>query len=73
MNLYWGAYVRGGRDGVPEKLVFPSEYPRAASSWLHITPQSLYWGTKLAAEIYGVKSIYITEHGCDYVMRKSQP
>jgi beta-glucosidase len=29
-------------------------------------PQALYWGPRLAAEIYGVKSIFITENGAGY-------
>ncbi|AHF90819.1 beta-glucosidase [Opitutaceae bacterium TAV5] len=66
LNLYWGAFVRAGRDGAPEKLSFPSEYPRAASSWQYLTPQSLYWGPRLASEIYKVPSMFITEHGGGY-------
>jgi beta-glucosidase len=66
LNIYSGAFVRAGRRGRPETLPFPAEYPRAASSWLHITPQAIYWGPRFAAELYNVKSIIITENGCGY-------
>jgi beta-glucosidase len=44
----------------------PPHYPQADSPWLHLAPQVMYWGTRLAQETYGVKSIYITENGCGY-------
>jgi beta-glucosidase len=66
LNVYFGDFVRRGRNGRLEVLPFPTAYPRAASPWSHWTPQALYWGPRLAAEVYGVKSIYITENGCGY-------
>jgi len=66
VNLYTGAFVRAGADGVAQELPLPAHYPRADSPWLHLTPQVMYWGTRLAAEVYGVKSIYVTENGCGY-------
>lgn len=29
-----------------------------------ILPQSIYWGPRLASEVYGTKAVYITENGC---------
>jgi beta-glucosidase len=66
LNIYSGNFVRAGRDGRPEKLAFAAAYPRADSPWLQLTPQALYWGPRLVADLYGVKSIYITENGCGY-------
>jgi beta-glucosidase len=66
LNIYSGTFARAGRRGRPEKLAFPAGYPRADSSWLHLTPEAIYWGPRLMADIYGVKSIYITENGCGY-------
>lgn len=66
LNLYTGTFVRAGRDGEPESLRLPTNYPKADSPWLHLTPQVMYWGTRLAAEIYGPKNIYVTENGCGY-------
>jgi beta-glucosidase len=66
LNLYTGTFVRAGADGKTEELSLPAHYPKADSAWLHLAPQVMYWGTRLAWETYGVKSIYITENGCGY-------
>jgi beta-glucosidase len=67
LNIYTGAFVRAakGKKGF-EELPLPAEYPATACSWLRLMPQSIYWGTRFAAEVYGVKTIYITENGCGY-------
>lgn len=67
LNVYWGYFARCGKSGKAEALPFPVEYPSASSPWLKITPQSLYWAPRHMRDIYGEKSIYITEHGCGYV------
>jgi beta-glucosidase len=66
MNIYTAGFVRAGRGGRPECLPFPPSYPQADASWLKIVPQAIYWGPRLAAEVYGVKSIFITENGAGY-------
>ena len=66
LNIYTGGFVRAGRGGRPEKLPLPPGYPQADANWLKHLPQALYWGPRLAREIYGVKSIYITESGAGY-------
>ncbi len=33
------------------------------SPWLHLGPESLYWGPKLAHEVWGMQNIFITENG----------
>lgn len=66
LNIYTGEFVRAGKRGAVEKLAFPESYPKADAVWLKIAPQALYWGPRLAAEVYGVKKIYITENGCGY-------
>ena len=66
LNLYTGTFVRAGADGLAEELALPTNYPRADSPWLHLAPQVMYWGTRLAHEAYGVTSIYVTENGCGY-------
>ncbi|MEO7600333.1 MAG: GH1 family beta-glucosidase [Opitutus sp.] len=65
LNLYAGVFVRA-EDGQARKLSFPQHYPRADSPWLWLTPQTLYWGPRHVADIYGEKSLYITENGCGY-------
>ena len=66
LNIYAGVFVRAGADGRPEKLAFPSHFPRADSPWLQLSPQALYWGPRHVADLFGVQSIYITENGCGY-------
>lgn len=66
LNLYTATFVRAGADGEPVELPLPPSYPRADSVWLNLAPQVMYWGTRLPADLYGVKSIYITENGCGY-------
>ena len=41
----------------------PTTYPHAASDWLFVNPQALYWTPKLVSQLWGVKKIYITENG----------
>ena len=66
LNIYSGTFVRADRRGRAEKIPFPAAYPRADSPWLQLTPEAIYWAPRFAAEIYGVKSIVITENGCGY-------
>jgi beta-glucosidase len=66
LNLYTGTFVRADAEGRPQELPLPAAYPKADSAWLHLAPQVMYWGTRLAHEAYGVSSIYITENGCGY-------
>ncbi|MCR6654904.1 MAG: GH1 family beta-glucosidase [Opitutus sp.] len=65
-NIYTGHFVRAGKRGAPERLPFPSSYPRSDCSWLYLLPQVLYWGPKFFTELYGPLPIYVTEHGAGY-------
>ncbi len=66
LNIYSGVFVRAGAEGRPEVVPLPRSFPRADSPWLHLTPQAIYWGLRLAHENYDVKAIYVTENGCGY-------
>lgn len=66
LNIYTGRFVRAGQRGRPEVLPLPKGYPEADAGWLKLVPQAMYWGPRLAREIYGVKAIYITENGAGY-------
>jgi beta-glucosidase len=66
LNVYAGNFVRAGSDGRPEVLPFPKGYPEGGLHWLKITPQSMYWAVRLAAEVFGVKSFYMTESGATF-------
>ena len=66
LNIYTGRFVRAGRRGRPEELPLPAGYPAADATWLKLVPAALYWGPRLAREVYGVKAIYVTENGAGY-------
>ena len=66
LNIYAGNFVRAGAGGKPEVLPFPRGYPEGALWWLKITPQSLYWAVRYAAEVFGVKTFYMTESGATF-------
>jgi beta-glucosidase len=67
LNVYTATYVRAGRDGAPyEALPLPENYPRADSPWLNMVPQAMYWAPRMCHELYGHRSILITENGCGY-------
>ena len=64
-NVYQPTYVRAEANERGYALVRPpASYPHMYSSWLEVGPESLYWTPKFTHEIWGVKTIYITENGC---------
>ena len=65
LNIYSATPVRAA-DNERGYVVIknPASYPHMASSWLTLGPEALYWSPKLAAETFGIKTIYITENGC---------
>jgi beta-glucosidase len=64
INCYTPAYVRADSSPAGFAMVRPPEsFPHMMSPWLHVGPEALYWGPKLAAQIWKLKEIYITENG----------
>ena len=65
INCYQPTWVRadGSRPLGYAVVHGPSSYPHMFSEWLNIGPEGLYWGPKLAHEVWGVKTMYITENG----------
>jgi beta-glucosidase len=63
LNVYAGQFVRAGRNGGPEVVPFPPDYPEGALWWLKLTPDALYWAVRHAAEVFGVQTFYMTESG----------
>jgi beta-glucosidase len=66
LNIYSGECVRRGAEGGPQTVAYPMNFPTADSPWLKLNPRSLYWGPRLAAEVFGVKDVVITENGAGY-------
>ena len=64
LNVYTPSYVRA--DDSPAGFAHvapPKSYPHMMSPWLHVGPEALYWSPKLAAQLWNLKEIYITENG----------
>lgn len=66
LNIYTGQFVRADARGNPQILPLPTGYPRADPPWLNYVPQAMYWGPRLARDVYGVHQIYITENGAGF-------
>ena len=66
LNIYSGGIVRRGADGRPESVAYPEHYPVADSPWLKLNARCMYWCPRLAADVFGVKKIYVTENGAGY-------
>ncbi|MDX2036421.1 MAG: GH1 family beta-glucosidase [Isosphaeraceae bacterium] len=69
LNVYAGDFVRRGADGRPERLPFPKQFPQGDLWWLNVTPQSMYWSVRLAREVYGATTFYMTESGACFADR----
>jgi beta-glucosidase len=67
LNVYSADFVRSGPAGQVQRMALPAQYPKADVSWLNITPQAIYWAVRLAQEVYGAETTYITENGAPYI------
>ncbi len=61
LNVYWGDYVRAGKEGQPERIPSPPGSPITAFHW-PVTPEVLQWGPRFLYERYKLP-IVITENG----------
>src|SRR3954468_24241988 len=44
-------------------LPFPASFPHMNSEWLRVGPEVIYWAPRLAAKVWNIDTIYITENG----------
>lgn len=66
-NVYSGVYVRAANTPQGyEVLPFPEGYPRLHMPWLHVVPESLYWGVRHLSETLNRPDlrVFISENGC---------
>jgi beta-glucosidase len=64
LNVYTPSYVRADSSPAGFAMVHaPASYPHMMSKWLHVGPEAIYWSPKLAAQLWNLKEIYITENG----------
>jgi beta-glucosidase len=65
LNIYTATYIRADSSEKGYAVVPPpASYPHMYSTWLTVGPEALYWAPKLAAKIWNIPEIYITENGC---------
>ena len=65
LNIYTPQYYITAKDGAPgfNVLPMPTSFPRMLSDWLRVGPEAAYWVPRIAAKIWNLKSIYISENG----------
>jgi beta-glucosidase len=65
LNIYAPQAYVVAADHAPgfDVLPFPASFPHMSSPWLRIGPETAYWVPRLAAKIWQLKSIYVTENG----------
>ena len=64
INIYTPTWVRAADTPEGYAVVSgPASYPHMFSPWLSIGPEALYWAPKFAAEVWGIRELYITENG----------
>jgi beta-glucosidase len=64
INIYQPSWVRADASAAGYAVVpYPSSYPAMFSDWLKIGPEAIYWGPRLASDLWKIADIYITENG----------
>jgi beta-glucosidase len=65
LNIYAPQYYVVASDRAPgfTVLPFPASFPHMNVDWLRIGPETLYWVPRLAATVWSIDTIYISENG----------
>jgi beta-glucosidase len=65
LNIYAPQFYIAASDKAPgwRVLPFPTSFPHMNSEWLRVGPETIYWAPRLAAKIWNIKTIYISENG----------
>jgi beta-glucosidase len=65
LNIYAPQYYVVASDRAPgfSVLPFPASFPHMNSEWLRVGPETIYWVPRLAAKIWNIDTIYISENG----------
>src|SRR6266699_2548966 len=65
LNIYAPQFYVVASDRMPgfKVLPFPASFPHMNSEWLRIDPETIYWAPRLAAKIWNIDTIYISENG----------
>jgi beta-glucosidase len=65
LNIYAPQYYVVAIDNAPgfKVLPFPTSFPHMNVDWLRIGPETAYWVPRLAAKVWNIETIYISENG----------
>ncbi len=65
LNIYAPQFYVVAADRAPgfKVLPFPASFPHMNSEWLRVGPETIYWVPRLAAKIWSIDTIYISENG----------
>jgi beta-glucosidase len=65
LNIYAPQFYIAASGNKPgwAVLPFPASFPHMKSEWLRIGPEVIYWAPRLAAKIWNIETIYISENG----------
>ena len=65
LNIYAPQFYVVASDHAPgfSVLPFPASFPHMNSEWLRVGPETIYWVPRLAAKIWNIDTIYISENG----------
>jgi beta-glucosidase len=65
LNIYAPQYYVVASDRAPgfKVLPFPTSFPHMNVDWLRIGPETAYWVPRLAAKVWNIDTIYISENG----------
>ncbi|UGX92784.1 beta-glucosidase [Bradyrhizobium barranii subsp. barranii] len=65
LNIYAPQYYVTASDRASgfRVLPFPTSFPHMNSEWLRVGPEVIYWAPRLAAKIWNIDTIYISENG----------
>ena len=65
LNIYAPQFYVTASERAPgfKVLPFPASFPHMNSEWLRVGPETIYWAPRLAAKIWNIETIYISENG----------
>ena len=65
LNIYAPQFYIAASDKAPgwKMLPFPASFPHMSSDWLRVGPETIYWAPRLAAKVWNIENIYISENG----------
>jgi beta-glucosidase len=65
LNIYAPQFYIAASEKAPgwAVLPFPASFPHMNSEWLRVGPEVIYWAPRIAAKIWNLDTIYISENG----------